>query len=98
MAWNENFQRNWPTIRDRYGDAFRRLWTLYLRTCAGAFRCRKYQLWQLVFSRTGVPGGYQATRALDGELAVGQKPARTNRSAAQREHRWPQPETESSSP
>lgn len=65
MAWHENFQRNWPTIADRYDERFRRLWSFYLQSCAGAFRCRKYQLWQLVFSPTGVPGGYQAVRTLD---------------------------------
>lgn len=70
MAWHANFQRNWPAIADRYGERFYRLWTLYLLSCAGAFRCRKYQVWQLVFAPAGVPCGYHAVRTLDAPPAV----------------------------
>lgn len=38
---------------------FRRLWRYYLLTCAGAFRSRANQLWQLVMSPSGVTGGYR---------------------------------------
>jgi len=45
-----------------YGDRFYRMWKYYLLMAAGAFRARKYQLWQLVLSRRGVPDGYQTVR------------------------------------
>jgi cyclopropane-fatty-acyl-phospholipid synthase len=34
------------------------MWRYYLLSCAGAFRARDIQLWQWVFSRHGVVGGY----------------------------------------
>ena len=59
MAWFDNFHRAWPTLREKYGDRFYRMWKLYLLLAAGAFRSRKYQLWQLVLSPRGVQGGYR---------------------------------------
>jgi cyclopropane-fatty-acyl-phospholipid synthase len=58
MAWFGNFERNWPSLEKAYGPRFYRMWKHYLLACAGAFRSRKYQLWQLVLSRHGVRGGY----------------------------------------
>jgi cyclopropane-fatty-acyl-phospholipid synthase len=62
MAWFENFRARWPELREKYGDRFYRKWTCYLLTCAGAFRARDMQLWQIVFSPFGVAGGYSAPR------------------------------------
>jgi len=62
MAWFWNFHRAWPDLSARYGDPFYRLWKCYLQTCAGAFRARKIQLWQIVLSPEGIPGGYTAIR------------------------------------
>ncbi len=62
MAWHRNFSDGWPGIADRYGERFRRMWTYYLLTCAGAFRSRRNGLWQVVFSKRGVPGGYRSVR------------------------------------
>jgi cyclopropane-fatty-acyl-phospholipid synthase len=62
MAWFQNFTDHWPSFKDRYGERFRRMWTFYLMSCAGSFRSRNIQLWQLVFSPYGVPGGYQSVR------------------------------------
>lgn len=50
MAWHERFEAAWPQLRQRYGERFRRMWSCYLLTCAGSFRARKNQLWQIVFS------------------------------------------------
>jgi cyclopropane-fatty-acyl-phospholipid synthase len=58
MAWHANFEAAWPALCDRYGERFRRMWRYYLLTCAGSFRARQSQLWQVVFSKHGVPGGY----------------------------------------
>lgn len=62
MAWHENFERHWPEFAERYGDQFYRMWRYYLLSCAGAFRARTIQLWQVVLSKGGVPGGYQSVR------------------------------------
>jgi cyclopropane-fatty-acyl-phospholipid synthase len=62
MAWNENFEAGWAALRPRYGDAFHRMWRYFLLSGAGSFRVRKVQLWQIVFSRNGVLGGYMPVR------------------------------------
>jgi cyclopropane-fatty-acyl-phospholipid synthase len=62
MAWVQNFDRNWEKIRSSYPDPFSRMWKYYLLTCAGAFRARTIQLWQVVLSKHGVAGGYQSIR------------------------------------
>jgi cyclopropane-fatty-acyl-phospholipid synthase len=59
MAWHQRFDQAWPGLADRYSPQFRRLWRYYLLTCAGSFRARRNQLWQLVLSPTGVAGGYR---------------------------------------
>jgi cyclopropane-fatty-acyl-phospholipid synthase len=62
MAWHERFERAWPSLRARYGERFRRMWRYYLLQSAGLFRARGAQLWQLVLSKDGVPGGYTSVR------------------------------------
>jgi len=64
MAWWQRFDRAWPDLRERPGfdERFYRMWRFYLLCAAGAFRSRKYQLWQLVLSKRGVPGGYRSIR------------------------------------
>ena len=58
MAWYNNFAGNWEKIKLNYGERFYRMWRYYLLACAGSFRARKNQLWQIVLSKKGVPGGY----------------------------------------
>ncbi len=62
MAWHENFENNWEKIKSNYDERFYRMWKYYLLSCAGLFRTRKNQLWQIVLSKKGVPGGYQSIR------------------------------------
>ncbi len=62
MAWYDNFITFWPRFEKQYGATFFRMWSYYLLLCAGLFRSRKTQLWQIVFSRGGVQGGYQSIR------------------------------------
>ncbi len=62
MAWHENFENKWDKIRADYDGRFKRMWDYYLLSCAGTFRVRKNQLWQIVFSKKGVEGGYQKVR------------------------------------
>lgn len=59
MAWERNFTAEWHRFSDRYGERFGRMWRYYLLGCAGAFRARSLQLFQFVFSKDGVPGGYE---------------------------------------
>jgi len=73
-AWLENFQRNYENIRDRYPPPFDRLWRYYLLSCAGAFRSRKYQLWQLALSPRGVPGGYRRPELERTRVIVKERP------------------------
>ena len=58
MSWNKNFQNNFDKLNDSYDDRFKRMWEYYLLMCAGTFRCRRNQLWQLVMSKSGIKGGY----------------------------------------
>lgn len=62
MAWHKNFNHHWDTLKAFYDERFYRMWNYYLLTCAGAFRSRSLQLWQIVYSKNGIPGGYQSIR------------------------------------
>lgn len=62
MAWHDNFQKHWPNIAHKYDQRFYRMWVYYLLSCAGLFRSRRGQLWQIVLSKDGVRGGYQSVR------------------------------------
>ena len=62
MAWHQNFNAHWPEIQASYPDPFFRMWNYYLLSCAGAFRARAIQLWQVVLSKGGVLGGYESVR------------------------------------
>ncbi len=50
LAWWKNFDAAWPILRSRYGDRFYRIWRYYLLSCAGAFRSRTINLWQIVLA------------------------------------------------
>lgn len=57
MAWNAAFQDAWPKLSRSYDKRFKRLWEYYLLSCAGAFRARSLQIWQIVMTRlnSGTP-------------------------------------------
>jgi len=38
------------------------MWKYYLLSLAGSFRARRIQLWQIVMSKDGIPGGYESIR------------------------------------
>ena len=59
MAWFENFDRNWDSIKDAYDNRFYRMWKYYLLSCAGSFRARKNQLWQIVLTKNGLKDGWE---------------------------------------
>lgn len=58
MAWYENFERGFRSGAFSCTERQRRMYHYYLLSCAGAFRARSIQLWQLVLSPEGLPGGY----------------------------------------
>lgn len=62
MAWYDNFLRCWPNISRNYDERFKRMFTYYLNACAGAFRARNIQLWQVLLSPNGVDGGIRVYR------------------------------------
>ncbi|MDH5561093.1 MAG: cyclopropane fatty acyl phospholipid synthase [Deltaproteobacteria bacterium] len=74
MAWYRNFENYW---NDKMADPekdldlngknmtlFYKMWRYYLLQCAGLFRSRYCQLWQIVFS-IHYPGGYPSIRQID---------------------------------
>jgi cyclopropane-fatty-acyl-phospholipid synthase len=58
MAWFERFHAGWGKLKDNYSERFYRMWKLYLQGCAGGFRAGRMSVWQLVFSKGAIPGGY----------------------------------------
>lgn len=58
MAWYHNFENAWESLKSTYDETFYRMWKYYLLSCAGTFRARRNQLWQIVLSKNGVSGGY----------------------------------------
>ncbi len=61
VAWSANFVAGWPSIRDRYDEAFYRTWRYYLAICAAAFRSGKFRVWQVVLGKNH-RGVYEAAR------------------------------------
>ena len=59
LAWHARFEAAWPSLQARYGERFYRMWRYYLLCCAGTFRARDNQLWQVVLSPGGRAGGYR---------------------------------------
>lgn len=62
MAWFRNFDTNWHKFQGSYPPYFYRMWKYYLLSCAGGFRARYNQLWQVVLSKGGTLGGYDSLR------------------------------------
>jgi cyclopropane-fatty-acyl-phospholipid synthase len=69
-AWLERFDRNWESIRaldpERFNDRFRRVWRIYLISCAEMFRSAagRTHLFQIVFSKGNITGrNYPMSRA-----------------------------------
>ncbi len=62
MAWYQNFKTHWENFKDQFDNTFYRMWEYYLLCCAGSFRARKNQLWQIILSPNGVKGGYDPVR------------------------------------
>lgn len=59
MAWFANFDQAWPQLKQNLPETFYRMWKYYLHVCAGAFRARNLQLWQIVIANGAAEGGYR---------------------------------------
>jgi cyclopropane-fatty-acyl-phospholipid synthase len=68
MAWWQNFEAAWPDLQRDSTTEFYRFWRYYLLSCAGFFRSRQGQLWQVVFSRPERRGTYQSWRPASAEM------------------------------
>ncbi len=62
LAWHNNFNQAWPTLKNNYSERFKRMWNYYLLSSAASFRARYIQLWQIVLSKDGLLGGYTPVR------------------------------------
>lgn len=62
IEWHRNFNKNWNKIKKNYDERFRRMWNYYLLASAGGFRVKRNRLWQIVYSKNGVEGGYKPVR------------------------------------
>jgi cyclopropane-fatty-acyl-phospholipid synthase len=59
MAWHRRFNDSWNDLKGQFDERFHRMWNYYLLSCAGGFRARKLQLWQIVLTKHGLEHGFQ---------------------------------------
>lgn len=71
MAWHANFERAWSDLSLHLSPEFQRLWRYYLLSCAGLFRSRRGQLWQIVLSKRASTRIYRSIRPRGCSLASG---------------------------
>lgn len=62
LAWRDNIEAAWDRLDAHYDERFRRMWRFYLAGSMASFRIRQSQLWQLLLSPEGIPGGCRAAR------------------------------------
>jgi cyclopropane-fatty-acyl-phospholipid synthase len=62
LAWWQNFEAAWPELEHDSTAEFFRFWRYYLLSCAGFFRSRQGQLWQLVLSCPERSSAYRSWR------------------------------------
>jgi cyclopropane-fatty-acyl-phospholipid synthase len=66
MSWWKNFDTNWAKLKkinpEKYDERFYKMWKYYLLSCAGAFKSRTVQLYQVVLSKEPYPQIYQTVR------------------------------------
>lgn len=62
QAWRASVEAAWDRLPARYDARFRRMWRFYLAGSMATFRSRRSQLWQVLLSPHGVPGGLPEVR------------------------------------
>ncbi|OPL11354.1 MAG: cyclopropane-fatty-acyl-phospholipid synthase [delta proteobacterium MLS_D] len=53
LCWYDRFQCARDRLPEKYDDVFKRMWEYYFLSCAGAFRARHIQVWQIAMTKTG---------------------------------------------
>jgi len=63
LAWTANIEANRDQLEELgYDQRFYRMWTYWLLSAAGTDRARRNQLWQMVYSKRRLDGGYTPVR------------------------------------
>lgn len=62
ISWFKNFDHSWDTLKGCYDQRFYRMWKYYLLSSAGSFMSRCLQVWQILLSKKGIPGGFDPIR------------------------------------
>ncbi len=63
MAWMANIDTHREELEELgYDERFYRMWRYFLLSSAGSARARRNQLWQIVYSKKGLDGGYRSIR------------------------------------
>lgn len=62
MAWWDNFKSSWHSLSGNYDERFARMWRYYLMSCAGFFRSKRGQLWQVVLAPLESQEVYRSVR------------------------------------
>lgn len=63
MHWFKNFDAGFEHLpASKYDHRFYRMWKFYLLSCAGSFKARINQVWQIILSPKGCLEGYHAPR------------------------------------
>jgi cyclopropane-fatty-acyl-phospholipid synthase len=68
--WSEAFEEHAPAVAAQYGERFVRMWRLYLRSSAAAFRVGNVTVWQIQFTR-GANNDLPLTRDYLSEAGAG---------------------------
>ena len=62
MAWCRNVEAAWPDLQRESSADFQRFWRYVLLSCAGFFRSRHGQLWQVVITQSECRTPYRSWR------------------------------------
>lgn len=62
LAWWDKFEEAWPELSQKYSQRFYRMWKYYLMSCAGFFKSRQGQLWQIVLTKRDRLETYRSIR------------------------------------
>ena len=50
LAWRNNFECYWPTLKRYRDERFYRMWHFYLSASAASFRARVTDVWQVLLA------------------------------------------------
>jgi cyclopropane-fatty-acyl-phospholipid synthase len=50
LAWRDNFEKHWPTLKATRDERFYRMWRFYLSASAASFRAGAIDVWQVLMT------------------------------------------------